>query len=177
MDHPVSWIPVCKKLISMLWVCPKVLEHHYADCSQQDLGIYIKIFTGAKMCRSAGKWPVYHARRNEWRWVSEGPYLYSRVLYSQTAVCWFIALSGVRCVKVSLYLRSLRRQTAQDSLEEYPGIADAINKYIAAWHWWWRSASERKHTTGRLASACCWVLAFILPQVWLILANPYIPSD
>ena len=99
------------------------------------------------------------------------------VLYLQTAVCWFITLSTVHCVNVSLCLWSLQRQTSQDSLEEYPGIADAINKYIAAWHWWWRSASERKHTTGRLASACCWVLAFILPQVWLILANPYIPSD
>ena len=88
------------------------------------------------------------------------------VLYLQTAVCWFITLSTVHCIKVSLYLWALQRQPAQDSLEEYPGIADAINKYIAAWHWWWCSASERKHTTGYLTSACCWVLAFVLPQVW-----------
>lgn len=81
-------------------------------------------------------------------------------------MCWFIALSGVCCFSISLYFWSLQRQTTQDSLEEYPGIADAINKYIAVWHWWWCSAFERKHTTGHLASACCWVLAFVLPQVW-----------
>ena len=88
------------------------------------------------------------------------------VLYLQTTVCWFIALSRVRCIRVSVYPWSLQRQTPQDSLERHPGITDTINNCIAAWHLWWRSASETKYTTGRLSSACCWMLAFVPLQVW-----------